>query len=318
MKRFFIVLLKLTISLTLIVIFFAKFDLDVGRLFDEWRSVDRFQLLLAVIVFSISNLIGAAQWHLLLRAQGIVLRFPHVVASYFTGLFFNNLLMGNIGGDVIRVYDIRRAAGDGSAGFAATFLDRLLGLVVLLSFVMIAYPITSDPIKARMGSSIVVVTAVMGIIMTLGFSRRVGRTVQSVTARWLPDRFTRTMNRVMTSLIRYRGKRRTMAVAALIAITVQILRIVSYFMVGLSLGMATPFRYFLVFIPLIAIVAAIPVSFGGLGVRENMTVLLFAGVGVPSTTAWSLGFLGYLVGIASSLPGVIAFNLRSLHHYETR
>jgi uncharacterized protein (TIRG00374 family) len=312
MKRLLITLLKLTVSFALIAVFFAKFDLNAGRLFEEWRSMDRSLFLLALIAFFISNLLGATQWYLLLCAQGIILSFPRVVASYLVGLFFNNFLIGNIGGDVIRVNDVRRAAGDGSAGFAATFLDRLLGFVVLLSFAFIAYPITSDVIDAEVRSPILIFTAVMGVIVTLGFSRRVGRTLRSVMARWLPDRLAGSINRVTAGLILYRGKRKTVAAASLIAITVQILRIISYFLVGLSLGITTPFHYFLLFLPIIAMVSAIPISFGGLGIRENMTAILFASVGVPSATAWSLGFLGYLVGIVASLPGGIIFNIRSL------
>jgi len=54
----------------------------------------------------------------------------------------------------------------------------------------------------------------------------------------------------------------------------------------------------------------VPISFGGLGVRENMGALLFGRVGVEPAAALTLMFLGYLAGILASLIGGVAFVAR--------
>lgn len=312
MRRPLSVSLKLSVSVVLIVVFFAKLDIDVGRLFTAWRSADARLLVLAVVVFFVSNLIGASQWQILLSAQGVRLRYRHIVVSYLTGVFLNSFLIGNIGGDVVRVNDIRKEAGNGTAGFAATFLDRFLGFLALLSLSVLAYPLAATGVDSKLRAPMLVLAGAMGVVLVLGFSRRVSRSFLPFVARRLPGRASEVLGRAIAGLLLYRGKRRVVLTACVLSVTVQLLRISAFFLVGFSLGMTTPFYCYLLFLPLIATVTAIPVSFGGLGIRENTTALLFATVGVSSATAWSLGFFGYLVGIVSSFPGAIIFNLRSL------
>lgn len=312
MRRSLTMLLKLSVSVVLIAVFFAKLDIDAGRLFAAWRSADAGLLVFAVVVFFISNLIGASQWQILLSAQGVRLHYRHIVASYLTGVFLNSFLIGNIGGDVVRVNDIRRETGNGPAGFAATFMDRFLGFLALLSLSVLAYPLAATGVDSEIRAPMLALACAMGVVLVLGFSRRVSRYFQSFVARRLPPRAGEVLGRVIAGLILYRGKRRAVLTACVLSVIVQLLRICSFFLVGVSFGMTAPFYCYLLFLPLIATVTAIPVSFGGLGIRENTTALLFATVGVPSATAWSLGFFGYLVGIVSSLPGAIIFNLRSM------
>lgn len=312
MRRFLTMFLKLSVSVVLIVVFFAKLDIDAGRLFTAWRSADVGLLAFAVAVFFTSNLLGASQWQTLLHAQGLRLRYRHVVATYLTGVFLNSFLIGNIGGDVVRVNDIRKEAGNGTAGFAATFLDRFLGFLALLGLSALAYPLAKSGVDTEVRAPMLALAGAMGVVLVLGFSRRVSRSFQSFVARRLPGRASEVLGRAIAGLLLFRGKKRAVLTACMLSIIVQLLRICAFFLVGLSFGMTTPFHCYLLFLPLIATVTAIPISFGGLGIRENITALLFATVGVPSATAWSLGFFGYLVGIVSCLPGAIVFSLRSM------
>ena len=55
-----------------------------------------------------------------------------------------------------------------------------------------------------------------------------------------------------------------------------------------------------------------PISLGGIGIRENAGVLLFSRVGMPSATAFSMELLAYLVGLAASLPGGLLFLFRGM------
>ena len=87
--------------------------------------------------------------------------------------------------------------------------------------------------------------------------------------------------------------------------------------VGRSLGLEVPFGYFLVFIPLIAMAASVPVSFGGIGVRENAGVFLFGRLGVEDTVAFSMEFIVYLVSLAASLVGGVMFVCRGKGKHST-
>jgi hypothetical protein len=62
-----------------------------------------------------------------------------------------------------------------------------------------------------------------------------------------------------------------------------------------------------VVIPLVAVAAGLPVSIGGLGVREGTGVLLLAPLGMAGPEVVAMESLAYLVGVGTSIIGGFAF-----------
>ena len=81
---------------------------------------------------------------------------------------------------------------------------------------------------------------------------------------------------------------------------------------GAAVGLDVGLRYFVGFQPVAAIIAALPISVGGLGVREGVLVELFGGIGVEESLAFATSILGYAAGILASLLGGIAFVVRRI------
>ena len=102
--------------------------LDMEALGAAFISVTPSVYVLAVACFVLSNFLGAVQWFLLLRAQNLNVSFLQALVLYHVGVFFNNVLPGNIGGDAMRIYDIRRLTGESSGGLAAPVVGRVDGL----------------------------------------------------------------------------------------------------------------------------------------------------------------------------------------------
>jgi len=79
-----------------------------------------------------------------------------------------------------------------------------------------------------------------------------------------------------------------------------------------SLGIThLPFHYFLVFVPVIFMIAAVPVSLAGWGVQEAVFQMFFGAVGVGATEAITLSFIYRLcAAVLWSLPGGVVLMLR--------
>jgi len=79
-----------------------------------------------------------------------------------------------------------------------------------------------------------------------------------------------------------------------------------------SLGINTEFHYFLVFVPVINIIAAMPVSLAGWGLQETVYVMFFGPVGVSATEAITLSLV-YRVcaAVLWSLPGGVVLMRRT-------
>jgi hypothetical protein len=310
LRSFGDLLAKLLVSGGLLYWLLSQSDLEAFA--DVFRRTDVVLFVGAAGFFVFSNALGAGQWYLLLRGQALDVSVRQAAVLYWVGVFFNNVLLGNIGGDAIRIYDLRRLTGSTSRGAAATFVDRFLGLFSTCCLALGACVLVAG--VRRPGLVSLLATVWLGLVglLAMGLSRRIGIRVQSLVDRLLPQRIASVIDGLRTSIVDYRDQLGLLLVAWIVSLGVQTSRILVYWAAGLSVGLEVGMRYYVGFQPAAAIVAALPISIGGLGVREGVLVELFGGVGVEENLAFAMSLLGYAAGICASLLGGIAFVVRRI------
>ncbi len=263
----------------------------------------------AACFFVLSNALGAGQWYLLLRGQSLAVSPGQTAVVYWVGVFFNNLLPGNIGGDAVRIYDVRRLTGATGRAAAATFMDRFIGLFSTCCLALGACALVAEVRRPGLVTLLGTVWLTLAAMLAMGLSRRLGR-VRGFLGLLLPRRLAAGVERLRSSIAVYREQTGLLAAAWAVSLGVQFSRILVYWAAGLAVGLDVGLRYFMGFQPAAAIVAALPISVGGLGVREGVLVELFGGVGVEESLAFAASLLGYAAGISASALGGIAFVLR--------
>jgi len=303
---------KALVSAGLLLFLFKRIPLDQFAV--AVRQVRPPWLVAAGLLLFASNLLGAYQWSRLLRVVETRIPFWKVCSYYHVGLFFNNFLPANIGGDIARVADASRHGPTKAAAFSAVLMDRLIGTLALASLALM----TTLPVIDRFH-------------LTLVYLALVGFFAMSVTLVWavfhpaLLPACERLLSRVGLGALgphlddlaeRLRGFRaerglflRLFAIAAL----TQVSRIGVHVLVSRALGLHIPLVYFFLFVPLLGVITSLPISFNGIGVREGAGIVLFGLVGVSRAAAFSLQFLTYLVMVSVSLLGGLAFVARIPH-----
>ena len=261
-------------------------------------------------LFVLSNALGPGQWYLLLRGQSLAVSPRQTAVVYWVGVFFNNLLPGNIGGDAMRIYDVRRLTGATSRAAAATSMDRFIGLFFTCCLALGACALVADVRRPGLVTFLGTVWLALAALLAMGLSRRLGRRLSRILDLLLPSRLAGGVERVRSRIAVYREQAGLLAAAWAVSLGVQFSRILVYWAAGLAVGLEVGLRYFVGFQPAAAIVAALPISVGGLGVREGVLVELFAGVGVDESLAFATSLLGYAAGISASALGGVAFVLR--------
>jgi uncharacterized protein (TIRG00374 family) len=299
---------KLCVSVGLIAYLGSQLALgDLAEIFAKMRPSF---FVGAVSFFVISNCLGAVQWFWLLRAQDLPVSFRQALIFYFVGVFFNNVLLGNIGGDAMRILDIRRLTGRATDGVAATFMDRFVGLFSTCTLALAAYPLIATSERAWLVSVLLPVFLGLILLLAMGLSQRIGSFIESLIARFLPTKVAEIVGKLRESIVVYRHRIGLLCAVWIISIGVQSSRILVYWMAGLALGMDPGLVYFVCFQPVAAVLAAVPISIGGLGVREGTLVGLFSSVGIGQELSTAMSLLGYIAGILASLLGGIAFVVR--------
>jgi uncharacterized protein (TIRG00374 family) len=302
--------IKVTVSLALMAFLMRKISLPALQ--EVVRGMDRGLLAAAVAVFFASNVAGWLQWHVLLRASGVALPPRSTFRFYFVGLFFNNFLPANIGGDVVKVYDVSKVGTDPYQVIAVTLLDRLLGVFSLCLLAVIAdfFLIARSPAYVLY---LAVFAACMLPAIGFYFFRPLGNALRRGVMKLRPLSLDRRASSILDHLSPFKGQRRLVTELVVFSAFIQALRVVTHVLVGMALGIAldaSVLCQFFVFIPLLSLAMIPPITINGLGIREGLGIVLFSAAGIAQTDAFAMEFLTFIISVAVSLLGLVFFVTR--------
>lgn len=302
---------KISISVLLVVVLVYKVGWE--NLVTQFRAVNPTLLTASVLIILVSNVLQAWQWRILLAAQDIHLPWSQVIVVYFAGIFFNNFLPANIGGEILKIYDVGRKTGNRRAVFAATFFDRLMGMLVLgalaVLFSFFALHISElDAVFLMVGGFFLLI---MGGTFALLNQR---------SSQFMVDLFNfltrhivaRQIQAIRDAIFLYNDKIVLLRWLGLLSLVIQFLRIIVHYVIALALGITNiSLIYFLIFIPILGVLMLMPISISGFGVREWAGMLLFASVGVPAAQAVSIEFIAGVANLVAALLGGIVFLVKN-------
>ena len=307
--------LRPLVSAALLAALVAK--LGAGEVWRTLRGADPTWLAAGAGLVVLALAISAWKWQLLLAAQGLRVPLRSLFASYLVGLFFNNFLPSNIGGDVARVHDVARRTGQAAAAAASVIGERLLAGLALAATAALALPFGlgvadaagSTAISGRVAASVLAILAVFGGLVALGASaavrRRLGMALPSGRLGRLAV-LRRVAGHVGDAFGDRRALGRVLALSFVFQATVVLLAWVAF----LAIGTPVSLRVCFLFIPIISAIQLLPVSLNGLGVREGAYVLFFGSVGVSAPAALAGSLLFALLVAAVSLAGGVLFAVR--------
>ena len=107
----------------------------------------------------------------------------------------------------------------------------------------------------------------------------------------------------------------------MISVIIQAISPLTFFVISRSLGLKLDMIYFFVFLPIIGAITLLPISIGGLGLRDATTIFFFAKAGVSKDLAFSMSLLGFsfvlISGILGGLIYVFTIRHRRIQHNKT-
>jgi len=236
------------------------------------------------------------------------------------GLFFNNFLPANIGGDIARVMDAGRHGPTRATAFSTVLMDRLIGTVALAGLALL----TTLPAVDRFHLTLVYGAlagffALSVLLLWAVFHPRLLPAVERALSRVGLGMLKPHLDELAARLQGFREQRRLMLELSLVATVTQVSRIFVHVLVARALSLTIALPYFFLFVPLLAVIVSLPISLNGIGVREGAGIVLFGLVGVSRAQAFSLQFTTYLVAVAISLiGGVIALLRLPMRRTESR
>jgi len=220
----------------------------------------------------------ALRWRIFLRQQGIALPFTTILSLTWAGQFFNSVMPGSTGGDVVKIYRIcQLAPGRKAAAVATIFVDRLTAFLVLAVLAGVAFVINPAP---------------LGVLLTHSLSTRVmaGWLLASLAvvaaAVWLIGRFLRSTHwggrlaRTFAAARNHLSFNRGLLAAVLLAAALHLLNILIAYLFARALGISLTYLQVLLIVPVVAFFVMLPVTINGHGLRELLLIAYFTQMGV--------------------------------------
>lgn len=279
---------KVCVSLLIVWYFFNK--IDPSKLLSILQQIKWPFLLFIVGLILVRNHISAFRFQVLSsfwQKINIWILNKH----YFIASMFNIFLPSTIGGDAVRIFLLEREGMKKTKSAQLIFVERFVGFFSLSILALVGIFLISLPWTVRL--MVVGINAAFLLIAFLLFLPRLGIKILEN----FRDRFSG-LKIPWSYLVK----------VFLISILFQLVSIYIRYLVAIAFELEIDFRLFLVFIPLINVVTLLPISLGGVGLRELSFVYFFSNMGgFSEETSLVLALSTYFIFIVTGLIGAALY-----------
>ena len=279
----------------------VAFSISFDKLLNTLGQISPITAILVIIGYTVGQLMSSVKWWTIARAGGIDVPYATALKAYFIGMFVNcfGSGLGTVGGDVARGILISNGLPKKTEGIAAVVADRIHGLTVLSVIALVTSQLfRSDRVPGWLLLSLLAL--IIGFIAAWVLGPAILRKLPN------SNRFATKMHQVAAIFPRDFG---VLSLITGISVVFHCTQILLHAVMANAVGAQIPLATLFVVIPLVNIASSLPISWNGLGVRENSYIyfLTAAPALVSAEQAAAFGALWLLaVTATSAIGGIVA------------
>ena len=281
MKNKLLLIVKILVSGGVIYYLFKQICFQ--KLLHIYSNINLLILIITIIILFLQSSLSSLKWKYILTSDNIYAPYLFLLKSYFIGSFISLFLPTSFGGDLYRVYSLKRYNLDALQNASSVLFDRICGLFALASISIISYTFFYKHIIDYRFLGIYF----FGIILFLIFSsERALDFLDTIKLKILSFFLS-----ILRSFNKYRSRKNTLLKSLVISFVFQnnIIWVIKLYCVALNISI--DIRYLYMFVPLIYLTETLPISINGLGVREGAFVFFFVQAGYTKEEALAVALL---------------------------
>lgn len=297
-RKFFSLAAKF--GLMVLAFWFVSREIDMAELKAMLRSQNRFVFVEAGFLLLVQMLLGAVRWRIILVALGgvcgqVISHFS-ALKTYYISVFFNCCLPGTVGGDVVRVWLVKSEHIPLPLAISSVVIDRMVALLALGVMVGLTMPLLAFylGISAWLLMPLFLLLFVFGFWLLFNLDKLVLKVPFLKSLHWL----THLLQNIRLILARPK----TASLSLFYASMAHLAYCLAAYILAQSLGSPISLADAVTLVPWVLLIAIIPISIGGWGLREVAMVYLLGLAGVPQEAALALSVQLGLLSIVISLP----------------
>jgi uncharacterized protein (TIRG00374 family) len=310
-KKTLALIIKLAITTTLL--YFAVRDANLGLVAERLKRLDIGWLSAAIAVLGVQAVLSGLRWQRILERCGAAISTQQAIRLTFIAQFFNQVLPSTVGGDAARIWFVAQDGAGWSKAIYSVAIDRIIGVAVLALIVVICLPASFELIPGPLARAGLLIVGLLGVAAPIVLIAIGSRQWQMLHRFAILRHFNAAANLaydIFTSI-------QSAAWIIGLSIIIHALLIVAAWMIAKSVAVPLDVLHAVLVIPPVLLIAALPISIAGWGVRESAMVMAFGYCGLQQAdgllVSALLGFAIFAIGIMGGLVWVIGLpGLRSL------
>lgn len=265
------VALKLLFSIALL--YFIIQQIDIKRVIDALSSVNIFYFFLAFLLYNLSKIISAIRLNYYFKEIAINLPLWQNLRLYYLGMFYNLFLPGGIGGDGYKAYILKRHFGCKlTLVLKALLFDRISGLIALLFLAALLFLFSRYAISPLNYLALLTAVAIYPLFYFISYKKQL--------------------------FMRY------FQVTNTLGFLVQFVQLLSALALLFALDSSLPIVEYLVLFLISSVVSVLPITIGGVGVRELTFLYGLQFIGLAPDSGIAFSFLFFALNLFASALGV--------------
>ena len=305
------VLLQLGGSLALLAFLISR--LDWSRTVELIRGAHPLLLAVVVLIQTADRVLMALKWHQLLRVLDGRLGRWSAIRVYYESTFIGFALpLGGLGPDIVRFARLRSQGINPHVTLTSMVVERLNGVVATLALFVVGLAVLAwlAPQTALRHFAIVsaVLAAVAGTVAAVSMlhpapSRALFKLLKllKLSAAIESARFAKYIEAART----YAARRATLVVNLGLSMVEQTAAVFTMWVASHALGAPVPWLVCLAVAPVAVLFQRLPLTYGGLGLREGSAAALLVALGYDYSAALLLLMTQFVMFLISLLPGAI-------------
>ena len=265
----------------------------------------------AILAYVIVEIAAAIRWQILLRVQKIRLNFRRLSGLFLIGMFYNQFLPGGTGGDIIKSYLLLKETAQHKAGaLLAVVFDRLIGLVALVAITVTLVSLRFDLLSRTHETR----NLLWLLLLVLGIS--ISALIASFIVsgfnlfHLLPHKFPGRDKLIEIAAAYHLYARHWVATffAFAVSLVAHLATFTTFLCVAYAFHAGVKLIDFFAVLPVERTLTALPISFAGVGLREQiLQIMLHNLCDVPIAVAKLIGTMSFLVILVCCAPGGIVY-----------
>jgi uncharacterized protein (TIRG00374 family) len=305
-------ILKTGVSVSILAIVFTQ--VDWNQLKTQLGLLSLPFVAFIFFYYTACQWLSCLRWQIILKATGHRISIRQLLRYYFVGMFLNNFLPGAFGGDVYRIYQVAQTSNDAEVGLVSVFLERFSGLVALSGLAIFGLPFAFHLI-ARWDVILlflICVAALVGAALLIASPQLLRWTAPGL-ARLGLSQLTQRFAKIQHLLRQFAHHPSALILSLGLSLALMLAIVYYHYLIAQQLHILVSYFELIVFIPIITVVTLLPISLGGLGIKEGLWIYLFSRVGISIEQALLLSLTMTGLALMISLPGGVILLMDALN-----